>query len=246
MPASVGARPGTSVAAASPHQRTEAEAEAGERGEERVARRPQVAQHDDQQHDRDHEADDLSDREAAGRGAVDRLARHRDVRAGKVVRGLLEPLAGGRVELLRGLVVADRREGGVAVLGEPQLIDGGDVRLLRDLGERARSISLLGSAPCSALNTSVACVPDCVGKRCSSRSWARCDSMPGTVKSSLKAPPAAMAPPIRAREDERRRRGSCGRGRRPANDASGCEEGGHGADIITMTEFKNQLSLFSD
>ena len=44
------------------------------------------------------------------------------------------------------------------------------------------------SAP---VKTIVACVPDWAEKRCSSRSWAFWDSMPGTVKSSLKLLPAA-------------------------------------------------------
>ena len=62
-----------------PHQRAEAEPDAGERGAERVARRAHVAQHGDQEQDGDAEADHLADREPAGGGAVDRLAGHGDL-----------------------------------------------------------------------------------------------------------------------------------------------------------------------
>ena len=61
-----------------PQERAEAERDARERGEERVARRAQAAQDDDQQQDGDAEPDQLTDREPAGGGAVDRLARHGD------------------------------------------------------------------------------------------------------------------------------------------------------------------------
>ena len=116
---------------------------------------------------------------------------------------------------------------------------------LASRSRRARAlISLLGSAPCSALNTSVACVPDCVGKRCSSRSWARCDSMPGTVKSSLKAPPAAIGAADQGSEDDEARRGSCGAGRRPTNDARDVERREDMARHNNQTEFRNQLSLY--
>ena len=64
-----------------PHQRAEAEPDAGEGGAERVARGAQVAQHGDQQEHGDGEADHLADREPAGGGAVDRLAGHGDVDA---------------------------------------------------------------------------------------------------------------------------------------------------------------------
>ena len=210
MPASVGARPGTSVAAASPHQRAEAEAEAAKAARERVARRPQVAQHDDQQHDRDHEADDLADGKppvaAPSIGSPDIATS-----AGKVVGGLLEPLAGGRVELRprSGRSRPSRRRCGRPWRAASVKDHRRRRRAVAWRSRRARRRSRSwGSAPCSALNTSVACVPDCAGKRCSSRSWARCDSMPGTVKSSLKAPPTAMAPPItaaRTSEDGERR-----------------------------------------
>ena len=59
-----------------PHQRAEAEPDAGERGAQRVAGRAGAAQHGDQEQHRDREPDHLADREPAGGGAVDRLARH--------------------------------------------------------------------------------------------------------------------------------------------------------------------------
>jgi hypothetical protein len=121
-----------------PHERAEAEPEAGERGEQGVARSPQAAQDGDQQDDRDHEADDLADREAAGRGAVDRLAGHRDADAGLLDPGgrVLELLACRRVELLGRLVVVDDRVRRAAVLGQLQVIDRRHVRLVGDLRKR--------------------------------------------------------------------------------------------------------------
>ena len=135
-----------------PHQRAEAEADAGERGTEGVARGAQVAQHGDQQQDGDGEADHLADREPAGGGAVDRLAGHRDVDARPLEAGggVLEPVASGRVEIGRGLVVADRREGGAAVVREPAgglegVLDRGDVRLAaRSWRARCRSRAWAG------------------------------------------------------------------------------------------------------
>ena len=211
-----------------PHQRAEAEPDAGERRAERVARGAQVAQHGDQQEDGDGEADHLADREPAGGGSVDRLAGHGDVDARSLEAGggVLEPVAGGRVEIGRGLVVADRREGGAAVVREPAgglegILDRGDVRLAVDLGERGLDVAL-GAGPLERasplLKTTTACVPDWASKRFSRRSWACWDSMPGTVKSSLKLPPAATAPPITAVTASNTTRVAA-RGRRPTRDA---------------------------
>ena len=126
-----------------PHQRAEAEPDAGEGRADGVARGAQVAQHGDQQQDGDGEADHLPDRETARRGSVDRLAGHGDVDAGSLEAGggLLEAVPGCRAEIGRGLVVADRGEGGAAVLGQPAgsvegILDGADVRLPPDLGQR--------------------------------------------------------------------------------------------------------------
>ena len=101
IPPSVGARPGTSVDGGGPHEGAEAEPDAGEGGAEGVARGAQVAQHGDQQGDGDSEADDLTDREPAGGGAVDRLAGHGDGHAGLLQPGGggLEALAGGAVQI---------------------------------------------------------------------------------------------------------------------------------------------------
>ena len=95
MPAERGGEAGHVGRGGGPHQRAEAEPDAGERGAERVARRAQVAQHGDQEQDGDREADHLADREPAGGGAVDRLAGHGDVDAGAGQAGgrVLEPLA---------------------------------------------------------------------------------------------------------------------------------------------------------
>ncbi len=68
------------------------------------------------------------------------------------------------------------------------------------------------------LKTTVAWVPDWAGKRCSSRSWAFWDSMPGTVKSSLKLPPTLVAPAISA-TSARRTTAVVTRGRRPLREA---------------------------
>ena len=70
----------------------------------------------------------------------------------------------------------------------------------------------------SPLKTIVACAPDWAGKRCSSRSWAFWDSMPGTVKSSLKLLPAATAPPMIATTASTTARVAV-RGRRPTKSA---------------------------
>ena len=79
-------------------------------------------------------------------------------------------------------------------------------------------ISRWVSVPLSALNTSVADVPDCAGKRCSSRSWAFWDSMPEDGEVVLGQPPAVAAPPIRTRR-ERKIAAVASRGRRPASEA---------------------------
>ena len=68
------------------------------------------------------------------------------------------------------------------------------------------------------MKTSVAWVPDCVGKRCSSVSCAFWDSMPGTVKSSLNEPPAKVAPAMRA-ISAATTESVTARGRRPASAA---------------------------
>ena len=74
IPASVGARPGTDVTVEAQSRIAEAEADAREGDEQRVARGAGAAQHDQQQDHRDHEAGDLADGEAARRGAVEELA----------------------------------------------------------------------------------------------------------------------------------------------------------------------------
>ena len=74
------------------------------------------------------------------------------------------------------------------------------------------------SAPLSVLKTTTACVPDWASKRSSRRSCACWDSMPGTVKSSLKLPPTATAPPITAVTVSSTARVAA-RGRRPTRDA---------------------------
>ena len=129
------------------------------------------------------------------------------------------------VEIGRGLVVADRGEGGAAVVGEPAgrvegVLDRGDVRLAGDLGERGRMSRRARALEraVAALKTTSACVPDWAAKRFSSRSWACWDSMPGTVKSSLKLPPTATAPADQRGHGEQHGEGG-GRGRRPTRDA---------------------------
>ena len=199
MPPSVGARPGTSVAAAAhisapkPNPMPANAAPSALRAARMLrstATRSRTAIA---------EADHLADREPAGGGAVDRLAGHRDLHAGLGQAGgrVLEPLARLGVELGGGLVVADRRVGGATVLRQP----GSSTETT--CGCSPILVSAASIAPCrvqpfGALKTSVAWVPDWAGKRCSRRSWAFWDSIPGTVKSSLNCPPAAMAPPITA------------------------------------------------
>ena len=203
-----GREPGDIDGGRRPHQRAEAQPEPRERGAERVARRTEVAQHGEQQHDRDHEPDHLADREPAGGGAVDRLAGHGDVDPGSVEAGggVLEPLARRGVEILGGAVVGDRGERRprssemwpAVSNGSSTETTCGCLAIAASAARISRSPRGRAIAPSPALNTRVAWVPDSAGKRCSSRSWARWDSMPGTVKSSLKAPPTAIAPPIRA------------------------------------------------
>ena len=94
------------------------------------------------------------------------------------------------------------------------------------------------------LNTSVACVPDCAGKRCSSRSWAFWDSMPGTVKSSLNAPPTATAPPMQPTSPISTRSVAI-RGRRAAAEAMS-ESREVMAGNHTHTQSKIQLNLEID
>ena len=80
---------------------------------------------------------------------------------------------------------------------------------------------MLGPGPLervAALKTTTACVPDWASKRFSRRFWACWDSMPGTVKSSLKLPPTATAPPISAVTASSTARVAA-RGRRPTRDA---------------------------
>ena len=90
------------------------------------------------------------------------------------------------------------------------------------------------------MNTSVACVPDCAGKRCSSTSCAFWDSMPGTVKSSLNEPPAKTAP-----ADQRDQHGDdgerCGSRAAPDQQRDTGERGGHDRKN-TQTQSKIKLS----
>ena len=87
-------------------------------------------------------------------------------------------------------------------------------------------------------------MPDCAGKRCSSRSWAFWDSMPGTVKSSLNAPPTAMAPPMQPMMPSSTRSVAI-RGRRAAAEAMR-ERREVMAGNHNQTQSKNQLSLEID
>ena len=219
MPASVGARPGTSVAAAAHISAPKPSPMPAKRGAERVARGAQVAQDGDQQQRR------RSRGRSARRSGSRRWRRRRSARrTWRRRRRTLERPAVASSSRSRaaasssvgGLVVADGGVRGAAVLGQRAASSTErDVRLARRSWRAPRRSSRWPASSVAALNTSVACVPDCAGKRCSSRSWAFWDSMPGTVKSSLNAPPAAIAPPITR---DRRRAATASvaaRGRRP-------------------------------
>ena len=91
------------------------------------------------------------------------------------------------------------------------------------------------------MNTSVACVPDCAGKRCSSVSCAFWDSMPGTVKSSLNEPPAKTAPASSATSTAMTV-SVAARGRRPTSAARRESEGGHERKN-TQTQSKYQTEF---
>ena len=119
-----------------PEQDPEAEPDPRERRQQRVARRTQAPQHGDQQHDRDGQPGQLADREAAGRGAVDDLARELDLHA-RAVRRLLELLARVAAEVLGRAVVGDGGVRRAAVVGELRLLDADDVGEVADAIERA-------------------------------------------------------------------------------------------------------------
>ena len=128
-----------------PHEGAEAQADAGERGAERVARGAEVAQNGDQQEDGDGESDQLADREAADGRLVDDLARHGDVDAGPLERrgGGFQALERRCVEILRRLVVVDGGERRPAVFGDTDLVDGAHMGLRLDPGDRRGDVAAL-------------------------------------------------------------------------------------------------------
>ena len=117
MPASVGASPGTVVIVEAQSRRREAEPDAGEGDEQRVAGRPGAAQDDEQQDHRDEQAGDLADGEAAGRGRrrTTSPANAACAPAGRTSRRGLEAVRGCGAELFVRLVVAHGRGGGAPV-----------------------------------------------------------------------------------------------------------------------------------
>ena len=149
MPPSVGASPGTSVAAAAHISAPKPSPMPAKAAPSALRAARRLRSTANRSEDGDGEADHLADREPAGGGSVDRLARHGDVDAGSMEAGggVLEPVASAGVEIGRGLVVADRGEGGAAVVGEPAgrvegVLDRRDVRLSGDLGERGLDVAL--------------------------------------------------------------------------------------------------------
>ena len=96
MPPSVGASAGTSVARRPTGAAPKPTPTPANAAQQRVARGARLRSTTSKSNDSDHEADQLADREAAGGGPVDHLARHRDVDAGvSEPRGrVLEPLTG--------------------------------------------------------------------------------------------------------------------------------------------------------
>ena len=244
MPPSVGARPGTSVSAAT-HISTPKPAATPTRAVPSALRGGADAlEHRDQQRDGDQQAGELADREATGGGAVDRLTGHRDGHAGgELRRGGLELLAGVRAEVGRVLVVADGGEGGPAVLGRAERIDRRDVGLALDLLQRRGEFVCAESFAPPALKTTTALVPDCWGKRCFEQVLRRLGLDARDREVVLE----------RAADGHRRRRS--GRSRRTARrtwrsgDGVPCTEASQERREVMrrrihILESKNQLSLF--
>ena len=86
-----------------------------------------------------------------------------DARAGELGGRVLEPLARLGVEVRRGLVIADRRVGDVSVVRDARILDR-DRRVVASRRRPARRRSRAFQVGVLALKTSVACVPDWAGE----------------------------------------------------------------------------------